>query len=70
MKVALISLDQKWQDKTYNMQRCIELAARAAGYGADLVVYPEMTLTDFTMNTQLSAEEPLVIQERLRDEWN
>ncbi len=56
MKIALISLDQKWQDKTYNMQRCIELTARAAGCGADLVVYPEMTLTGFTMNTQLSAE--------------
>lgn len=58
MKVALISLDQKWEDKTYNMQRCAELATRAAVCGADLVIYPEMTLTGFTMNTQLSAEDP------------
>lgn len=59
MKVALISIDQKWEDKTCNMQRCAELAARAAERGADLVLFPEMTLTGFTMNTRLSAEDPL-----------
>lgn len=58
MKVALVSLDQKWEDKTYNMQRCTELTARAAACGADLVVFPEMTLTGFTMNIQMSAEDP------------
>jgi len=58
LKVALISLDQKWEDKTGNMQRCAELAARAARAGADLVIFPEMTLTGFTMNTQLMAEDP------------
>ena len=58
MKVALISLDQKWEDKAYNMQRCAKLAARAAACDADLVIFPEMTLTGFTMNTQLSAEDP------------
>lgn len=57
MKVALVSLDQKWEDKVYNMQRCADLVARAAVCGADLVVFPEMTLTGFTMNTQLSAED-------------
>ncbi len=56
MKVALISLDQKWEDKNYNQKRCAELAARAAELGAELVVFPEMTLTGFTMNTQMVAE--------------
>ncbi len=58
MKVALISLNQKWEDKVYNMKRCSELTARAAECGADLVIYPEMTLTGFTLNTELSAENP------------
>ena len=58
MKVALISLDQKWEDKAYNMQRCADLAYRAAECGADLLIYPEMTLTGFTLNTELSAEKP------------
>lgn len=38
------------------MQRCAKLTARAAACGADLVIFPEMTLTGFTMNTQLSVE--------------
>lgn len=58
LKVALISLDQKWEDKNYNLQRCAGLTERAAQCGADLVIFPEMTLTGFTMNTQLSAEDP------------
>ncbi len=57
MKLALISLDQKWEDKNHNMQRCADLVARAAECGAELVIFPEMTLTGFTMNTQLSAED-------------
>lgn len=59
MKIALISLDQKWEDKPHNLQRCAELTARAADIGADLVVFPEMTLTGFTLNTDLSAEDPV-----------
>ena len=58
MKVALVSLDQKWEDKAHNLERCRALAARASQLGAELVVYPEMTLTGFTMNTSLSAEDP------------
>jgi predicted amidohydrolase len=58
LKVALISLDQKWEDKAYNMQRCKEFTARAAECGVDLVIYPEMTLTGFTLNTEVSAENP------------
>lgn len=57
MRVALVSLDQKWEDKNYNLQRCLEYAELAAVNGADLVIYPEMTLTGFTMNTSLSKED-------------
>jgi omega-amidase len=58
LRVALVSLDQKWEDKAYNLERCRTLAARASELGAELIVYPEMTLTGFTMNTRLSAEDP------------
>jgi omega-amidase len=58
LRVALISLDQKWEDKAYNLERCRTLATRASEFGAELIVYPEMTLTGFTMNTRLSAEDP------------
>lgn len=58
MRVALVSLDQKWEDKAFNLERCRTLAARGAKLGADLIVFPEMTLTGFTMNTRVSAEDP------------
>ncbi len=57
MKVALVSLNQKWEDKAHNLERCETLVARCAALGADLVIFPEMTLTAFTMNTTLSAED-------------
>jgi len=59
LKVALISLDQKWEDKACNLQRCAELTSRAAMAGANLVIFPEMTLSGFTMNAQFVAEDPL-----------
>ena len=58
VKVALASLDQKWEDKRHNLERCRALAGRASELGADLVVFPEMTLTGFTMNVARSAEDP------------
>lgn len=58
MKVALISLDQKWEDKPDNLARCDQLASKAAHHGAELVIFPEMTLTGFSMDTQKNAEQP------------
>lgn len=58
LKIALISLDQAWEDKARNLARCEELAAVAACGGAEILIFPEMTLTGFTMNIGLSAEQP------------
>lgn len=57
MKIALISLYQKWEDKAHNLRRCSELTGIAVANGAELVIFPEMTLTGFTMDTALSAED-------------
>ena len=57
LKIALISLNQKWEDKQYNLQRCAELTSRASALGAELVIFPEMTLTGFSLNTELLAED-------------
>jgi omega-amidase len=56
MKVALISLDQEWEDKQANLEHCRVLAGRAATMGAEFLVFPEMTLTGFTMNAAQVAE--------------
>ncbi len=57
MKIALVSLDQVWQNKAANRQRCAYYVQLAAARQVDLVVFPEMTLTGFTMNTSLIAED-------------
>jgi omega-amidase len=58
MQVALVSLDVEWEDKRSNLERCRVLAARAAALGAELVVFPEMTLTGFSMNATSISEPP------------
>lgn len=56
MKIALVSLDQVWEDKAANKERCMRHLARATALGADLIVFPEMTLTGFSMNLRVTAE--------------
>jgi len=56
MKVALVSLNQKWEDKTANLLRCEGFAEKAKLLGAELIIFPEMTLTGFSMNTSHSEE--------------
>jgi predicted amidohydrolase len=56
VKIALASLDQAWEDKSANLRRCRELCGSAAERGADFVVFPEMTLTGFTMRAAAVAE--------------
>jgi omega-amidase len=56
MKVALVSLDPSWEDVSANLDACRSRIQRAAKLGAELVVFPEMTLTGFSMNATSSAE--------------
>lgn len=56
MRVALVSLDQQWEDRQANLERCAAWVARAAALDADLVAFPELTLTAFTMNAGAIAE--------------
>ena len=61
MKVALVSLNQSWENKAENKQKVGETLALIAEHctNTDLVVYPEMTLTGFTMESQKVKEEEL-----------
>lgn len=58
MKIALVSLNIKWEDKAYNLEYCKNLICEVVRYGVDLVIFPEMTLTGFSMNTEVIAEDP------------
>jgi omega-amidase len=57
MKTALVSLDQIWEDKAANFEKCNKILVLASIAGAELVIFPEMTLTGFTMNIEISAED-------------
>lgn len=57
MKIALISLDQEWENKEANLRRCQKLIESAAALGAELVIFPEMTLTGFTLDLDASTED-------------
>lgn len=58
MKIALVSLDQNWEDKTANQEKCKDYIEQASLLKSELVIFPEMTLTGFSVNTQLISEEP------------
>lgn len=56
MRVALVSLDQRWQDKDANAARCSHFVSAAAAHGASVVVFPEMTLTGYSLDMETVAE--------------
>ena len=57
MKIALISLNQIWEDKESNKTRIIPFFERASRDKGDLIIFPEMTLTGFSMNTDKTFED-------------
>lgn len=57
MRVALVSLDQAWENKDQNLIACRGFVQRAKVQGVDLLIFPEMTLTSFSMNTSVTAED-------------
>ena len=59
MRVGLTQMDIVWENKEQNMEHARRLMAQAAKQKVDLLVFPEMTLTGFTMNTELAGEEML-----------
>lgn len=57
MRVALVSLDQAWENKEQNLIACRAFVLRAKAQGVDLVIFPEMTLTSFSMNISVTSED-------------
>jgi len=57
MRIALVSLLQAWENKEENFRSCRDFVQKAKAFGSELVVFPEMTLTAFSMNTTETAED-------------
>ena len=54
MRVCAAQYDIVWEDKSANMRICENFFCKAKKYGAELLVFPEMSLTGFTMDKSLS----------------
>lgn len=50
MRIALVSLDQRWQEKDANFLRCANFAREARDQGCELTIFPEMTLTGYSLD--------------------
>ena len=56
INISCVSLDQIWLDKEENLKKIDYYAGRASSHGSDIVVFPEMTTTGFSMNADAIAE--------------
>ena len=57
IKVALGQIKIIWEDKEKNRAICEKMIKRATQVNADLIIFPELTLTGFTMNVSQIAED-------------
>lgn len=57
MRLSLVSLDQQWQAKETNLERCSDFIKEAKEKGSQLIIFPEMTLTGYSLEVSLIAEE-------------
>lgn len=57
MRIAIGQIDMGFEEKEKTMELCSQLMAEAKEKDVDLVVFPEMTLTGFTMQPELYGED-------------
>ncbi|MBZ9636940.1 nitrilase-related carbon-nitrogen hydrolase [Clostridium sp. FP1] len=56
MKLALAQVDIAWEDKAINKETTLQFIKQASTEKVDMIFFPEMTLTGFSMNTSLIGE--------------
>lgn len=56
MRIALGQLHMNWEDKDLNKIKCERFIQEASANCADFIVFPEMTLSGFSMNVEEIAE--------------
>lgn len=52
MKIGLAQMNISWEDQVANKATCLSFMKQAKESGISLLVFPEMTLTGFTMNVK------------------
>ena len=59
MQVAMTQMNMVWENREANLKKGEALVKRAREEGAELVIFPEMSFTGFSMNLDITAEEVL-----------
>ena len=57
MRIALGQIDMGFEEKEKTMTLCSRLLAEAKEKQVDFVIFPEMTLTGFTLNPETYGED-------------
>lgn len=63
MKIALTQMDILWEDKKGNLEKAKRLTEQAEYAGAQILLFPEMSFTGFTMHTEQMGEEIIGYQD-------
>lgn len=58
LRIYVAQMDVHWENKEKNRVQCMRIAELAAKAKADMVVFPEMTLTGFSVSNAYIAENP------------
>ena len=62
MKIALAQINIAWENSEENLNKCEKFIKEASEHKAELIVFPEMALTGFTMNiNNLKLKEEVII---------
>ena len=56
MKIALAQTDTIWENKSANMSKAEKFISEAAKEHCDIIVFPEMSLTGFSLNIDKISE--------------
>lgn len=56
LKICAVQLDIKWEDYNQNLDRIKHFVEEHASH-SDLIIFPEMFLTGFSMNTSIAIEQ-------------
>lgn len=56
MKIALAQMDIIWENKSSNMNKCEKFLGLAKENAVDFIIFPEMSLTGFSMNVDAISE--------------
>jgi predicted amidohydrolase len=61
IKLALCQIASKRENKTANLQKIEELTLKAKQQGADLAIFPEMSLTGYVLHDQVYEQAELIL---------